>query len=115
MLLSHSSSIVALVFMLLPPLLFLCCYLILLALQIPIGPFEPININGQTLAKNLIELLDNYALKKNIITYVKDEGSNLNTMTTTLKSIIICDMLIWRKAFRAFVLVMHFSKLVNML
>jgi len=64
MLLSHSSSVAALVFMLLPPLLFLCCYLILLALQIPIGPFEPINTNGQTLAKKLIELLDNYALKK---------------------------------------------------
>ncbi len=110
-----SSFVVALVFMLLPPLLFLCCYFILLKLQIPIGFCEPINTNGQTLAKILIELLNNYALKRKIITYVKDEGSNLNTMTTTLKSIIICDMLVWRKAFRAFVLVMHFPKLANML
>jgi hypothetical protein len=29
--------------------------------------------------------------KKNI--YVKDEGSNLNTMTIVLKSIVRCDML----------------------
>jgi len=28
-----------------------------------------------------------------IIAYVKDEGSNLNTMTIALKSIISCDML----------------------
>jgi hypothetical protein len=32
--------------------------------------------------------LDNYALRRKIITYVEDEGSNLNTMTTSLKSII---------------------------
>jgi hypothetical protein len=84
-------------------------------LQIPIGLFDPINISGQTLAKNLIGRLDNYALKRKIITYVKDEGSNLNTMTPTLKSIIICDMLVWKKAFKVFVLVMHFLKLANML
>ncbi len=45
------------------------------------------------MAKKLTKLLDNYALKKNFIAYVKDEGSNLNTMTTTLKSIVSCDML----------------------
>jgi hypothetical protein len=84
-------------------------------LQITPGLFEPIDNSGQTLAKNLIELLDNCALRRKIIGYVKDEGSNLNTMTTTLKSIIICDILFWRKAFKAFVLVMHFLKLANML
>jgi len=30
---------------------------------------------------------------RKIIVYVKDEGSNLYTMTTTLKSIVNCDML----------------------
>ncbi len=38
-------------------------------------------------------MLDNYALRKNIIVYGKDEGSNLNNLTTTLKSIVNCDML----------------------
>jgi hypothetical protein len=41
----------------------------------------------------MIIFLDNYALKKKIIAYVGDEGSNLNTMTTTLKLIVSCDML----------------------
>jgi hypothetical protein len=41
----------------------------------------------------LKKLLDSYALKKKIIAYVKDEGSNLNTMTIALKSIVSCDML----------------------
>jgi hypothetical protein len=40
------------------------------------------------LAQNLIKLLDKYALKRKIITYVKDEGSNFNAMTNALKSII---------------------------
>jgi len=35
--------------------------------------------SGQALAKDLIELLGKYNLKKKIIAYVKDEGSNLNT------------------------------------
>jgi hypothetical protein len=45
------------------------------------------------LAKNSTKLLDNYALKRKIIAYVKDEGSNLNTMTTILKSIVCWDKL----------------------
>ncbi len=61
--------------------------------HITLGLFEPIDIIRQTLAKNLTKLLDSYALKRKIIVYVKDEGFNLNTMTTTLKSIVSCDML----------------------
>ncbi len=34
-----------------------------------------------------------YGLVKNKIAYVKDERSNLNTMTTTLKSIVRCESL----------------------
>jgi hypothetical protein len=37
------------------------------------------------LAKNLIELLDTYGLRKNILAYVKDEGSNFNNMTIAFK------------------------------
>jgi hypothetical protein len=61
--------------------------------HINLGLYEPIDTTGQTLAKKLTKLLDSYALRRKIIAYVKDEGSNLNTMTTTLKSIVSCDML----------------------
>ncbi len=45
-------------------------------------------ITKHALAQNLIKLLNKYALKRKIITYVKDEGSNFNAMTNVLKSII---------------------------
>jgi hypothetical protein len=46
--------------------------------QIIFGLFEATEIIGHALARNLIHLLDAYGLKNKIITYVKDEGSNLN-------------------------------------
>jgi hypothetical protein len=48
---------------------------------------------GHALAKNIIELLNKYDLRKQIIVYVKDEGFHLNIMTITLKFIISCDVL----------------------
>ncbi len=63
----------------------------------------------------MTKLLDSYALKRKIIVYVKDEGSNLNTMTTNLNSIVSCDMLGLEEVFKAFVLGMHFPRLANML
>jgi hypothetical protein len=54
--------------------------------------FEIIDTSRKTLIKNLIELLKKYNLREKIITYVKDEGFNLNTMTSTLKTIISCDI-----------------------
>ncbi len=77
--------------------------------------YESIHIIGQTLVKNFIELLDNYALRKKIIVYVKDEGSNLNTMNITLKSIVSCDMLGLEECLKALVLGIHFPRLANML
>jgi hypothetical protein len=41
----------------------------------------------------LIELLDQYGLRNKIIAYVKDEGSNFNTMIIALNSIIECEIL----------------------
>jgi hypothetical protein len=67
------------------------------------------------LGKNLIALLGNYALRRKIIVYVKNKGSNLNTMTITLKSIVSCDVIGLEENFKTFVLVMHFLKLINML
>jgi len=55
--------------------------------------FEAIDTSGQTLTKNVTKLLDIYKQTKKIIAYVKDEGFNLNTIATTLKSIVNCDLL----------------------
>ncbi len=67
--------------------------------HITLSFFELIDINGQTLAKTLIELLDSCASREKTIAYVKDEGSNLNMMTTTLKSIVSCGMLGLKESF----------------
>jgi hypothetical protein len=37
--------------------------------------------------------MDEYGLKNNIITYVKHEGSNLNTMTNVVKFVVKCETL----------------------
>jgi hypothetical protein len=79
-------------------------------LQIPTNLFEPIDINGQTLAKKLTKLLDNYALRRKIIAYVNNEGSNLNTMITIVKSIIICDTLSLEEIFQGICFGHAFSK-----
>jgi hypothetical protein len=60
---------------------------------VTLGLCEAAKITGQALARNLIELLDAYDLKNKIITYVKDEGSNLNTLTNALKFVVKCEIL----------------------
>jgi hypothetical protein len=42
------------------------------------GLFEATKTIRKSLARSLIDLLDAYGLKNKIMTYVKDEGSNLN-------------------------------------
>jgi len=56
--------------------------------HVTLGLFEIVATTGQTLARNLIKLLDAYGLRNKIITYVKDEGSNLNTLTNALKFVV---------------------------
>ncbi len=51
------------------------------------------------MARNLIELLDQYDLRKKIIIYVKDEGANLNAMTKTLKFVVNCEVLSMEESF----------------
>jgi hypothetical protein len=41
----------------------------------------------------LTNLLDKFGLRKKIIAYVKDEGSNLNAMTFVLKFVVNCETL----------------------
>jgi hypothetical protein len=62
------------------------------------------------LVKNLTKLLDSYALRRKIISYVKDEGSNLNIMSITLKSIISCDILGLEESFQCTCFGHAFSK-----
>jgi hypothetical protein len=52
---------------------------------------KALKITRQTLANNLTTLLDQYGLRNKIITYVKDEGSKLNTMIIALKFVVKCE------------------------
>jgi len=56
--------------------------------HVSISLFEAIKKTRQALVKSLTKLLDKYGLRKKIILYIKDEGSNLNAMTSALKSIV---------------------------
>jgi hypothetical protein len=48
------------------------------------------NITNATMANQVNFLLESFVLFDKIITYVKDEGSNLNTLTNALKSKVSC-------------------------
>jgi len=56
--------------------------------HVTIGLFKATKTTRQVLAKNLIKRLNVYGLRNKIITYVKDEGSNLITLTNVLKFIV---------------------------
>jgi hypothetical protein len=60
--------------------------------HITIGLFKAFDTFGPALTKYLTKLLNKYDLKF-FFAYVKDEGSNLNSMTTTLKLVVSCDIL----------------------
>jgi hypothetical protein len=45
--------------------------------------FEATKFVNQALANNLTKLINQYGLKKKLISYVKGDGSNLNIMTIT--------------------------------
>lgn len=55
--------------------------------------FEAFDTSMHALVKDLTKLLDKYDLRKKIISYVKDKGSNLNIMIVALKFIVSCDIL----------------------
>jgi hypothetical protein len=52
------------------------------------GVFEVQNTIGATMANQVKILLDSFGLFEKVIGYVKNEGSNLNTLTTTLKFVV---------------------------
>ncbi len=65
--------------------------------HVGLGLFEAIETTWQMLARNFIDLLNAYGLRNKIIAYVKDESSNLNTLTNALKFIVKCDFRSGRK------------------
>jgi len=77
---------------------------------VTISLFEARETIGQVLAKSLTDVLDKYALKKKIITYVKDEGSNFNAMTSALKFIVNCESLGLEESFQGTCFGHAFSK-----
>jgi len=54
-----------------------------------IGLFEIIETFGVAMAIQVNEVLTTYGLNVNILTYVKDEGSNLSTMISVLTFVVI--------------------------
>jgi hypothetical protein len=58
----------------------------------------------------LNNLLDEYDFKNKIIAYVKNEGSNLNTMVSVFKVVVKCEVLGLKENFQGTCLEHVFSK-----
>jgi len=56
-----------------------------------VGLFEANDIAKVGLARQLKGLLERFQLTFKILCYVKDEGTNLGTMITTLKYVMTCE------------------------
>jgi hypothetical protein len=52
-----------------------------------------LKVHDKRWLKILLNFLNAYGLKNKIIAYVKDEGSNLNTLTNALKFVVKCETL----------------------
>ncbi len=79
-----------------------------------ISLFEATKTIGQTLARTLTKLLDKYGLRKKIIAYVKNEGSNLHVMIIPLKAIVNYEYLGLEKSFQGIGFGHFFQRHVNM-
>jgi len=55
--------------------------------------FEVIKTMKQTITNNLTKLFNQYGSRNKIIVYVKNKGSNLNTMSIVLKFVVKCEVL----------------------
>jgi len=58
--------------------------------HITIGIFEVHETTNATMVVQLRDLFIRYELLDKVIAYVKDKGANLNTLITTLTSIVSC-------------------------
>jgi hypothetical protein len=55
---------------------------------VTIGLFKATKITRQTMAMNLSNLLHYFGLRKKIVAFVKNEGTNLNAMISTLMYVV---------------------------
>lgn len=67
----------------------------------------------ESISSKFDRIVKQVCLKKKIITYVKDERSNLNGMINALKFVVV-KVMVWRKVFKVVVLVMFFQGMPNM-
>jgi hypothetical protein len=82
--------------------------------HVTIDLFEAKNIILIKIASQLQTLFEECKLTNKIICYVKDESTNLFTMTYVLKQISNCEELGILAPLNVFVLAMPFLKLANM-
>jgi hypothetical protein len=68
--------------------------------HVTLSLFEATNTTRHALARNMIDFLNVYGLKNKIIMYVNNEGSHLNTLTSALKSVVICESLDLKENFQ---------------
>ncbi len=61
--------------------------------HVNVGLFETPNIANVILAEIVKPLFAKFQFTNKIVAYVKDKGSNLNTLVTTLSTIISCEPL----------------------
>ncbi len=63
--------------------------------------FETFDTSRHALANNLLtNLLDKYDSRENINAHVKNEGSNLNTMTINFNYVVSCNVLGFKESFQ---------------
>jgi hypothetical protein len=79
-----------------------------------IGLFEALETIRQTLARILIKLLDQYGLRKKIITHVKNESLNINPITNAFKFFVCYDIFGFEENFQGSYFGHAFSKFVNL-
>jgi hypothetical protein len=62
-------------------------------IDVTIRVFEVQNSTDGTMKNQVKILLDSFGLLNKVITYVKNESSNLNTLTNALKYVVSCSSL----------------------
>jgi hypothetical protein len=75
--------------------------------------FEVTKKNCLMLAWDLINLLDKFGLRKKIIAYVKNESSNLNAMTSTLKFVVNYEILGLHESFNGYLFMAWFFQSIS--
>lgn len=61
--------------------------------HVTIGLFEANDTRGLSLAEQVKPILEEFELTNKVIAYVKDEGSNLTTMASSLSEVVSCEPL----------------------